>query len=392
MKRITLGLLLLGSLAACVQFRPISLYEAEATEPKPSRPDDISLLVETKIYHDDTLNVWGVMNEPGKKSHLSKEIKKAGEASIYISWDRSKCDWAGFGAGWDDWVGKDLTGVRDYAALQFYVRTEKGKSFGLPMVVSLEDYSGKSGYAYAANKYFERYAIDEEFQRVLIPLTAFDVNEFGLDLSNIKQIQFELQQSGSIYIDEIELVPYEAKPEKPWIVEETLPDPLTMPKVLFDDAFINNNGFGLMDYGCQKINLTSKETHSGSQAIEVEWDDQPGKCGSIGFGLSWYKWRPFDITPILPNAAIEFYLKVEKGAGATPAITLMLQDYTQTPTSLPLNTKYVEGGQFSGEWQKVRCPLADFQGNWNSANMKGLFFSLKGAGKVYVDDIRLVSN
>ena len=185
-------------------------------------------------------------------------------------------------------------------------------------------------------------------------------------------------------------MPYEAPVEEPWLGTPVLPDPLALPRVLFDDAFINNHGFGLMHYGCQAISLSEAETYSGKQAIEVEWDAARDKCNFIGFGLSWHQWHPFDIGPILPHAAIEFYLKMEKGQEKNLPITLALEDYTRNRATLPLKPEYAAGGRFTGQWQKVRCPLAAFQGNWDSTNMKLLFFDLKGAGKVYIDEIRLV--
>lgn len=391
MNRLTIIIVLLGLLTGCVQFKPAVLYDAEATAPKPPKPEDISLYVATEIYSDDTLNVWGVMNEAGKEARLSKDIKKEGEASIFIKWDRSKAEWTGFGAGWDNWFGKDLTRIVDYAAVRFYVRTEKGKMFGLPMVLSLEDYTGVSGYAYAANKYFERYAIDEEWQKVVVPLAAFNVNEFGLDLTNIKQMQFELQQSGSIYIDEIDIVPYEEKPQKPWMTLEKLPSPLTLPKTLFDDAFINDNGYGLMSYACQDFRLSDSDTHTGSQAIYLKWDQAISNCTNIHFGLSWHKWRPFDITPIWEKAAVELYIKIPKTNKEIPFVKLVMQDYGFQTSELRITEAHTDAGAFTGDWQRVVCPLSDFEGLWNPNNAKQLNVGMEGAGEIWIDDITLIS-
>lgn len=390
MNRILFALLIISISAGCVQFKPATLYTAEATEPAPEKPDDISMLVSTEIFSDDTLNVWGIHDEPGKEAHLEKDITKSGDAAIYIKWDRSKAEWTGFGAGWDDWAGKDLTGIREYAAFEFYVRTEKGKMFGLPMVMSLEDYSGVSCYAYVANKYFERFAIDEEWQKIVVPLTAFNLDEFGVDLTNIKQLQVELQGSGSLYLDEIQIIPYEPQPEVAWIQEEVLPEPTLLPRTLFDDGFVNNNGFGMMKYACQDIRMTTEQSHSGQEAIYAEWDASKADCRFIGFGVSWYKWRPFDITPIWEKAAVEFYLKTPKAESDKLSISIEMADYGFKSAKLEISKQYTETGSFTGEWQKVICPLADFKGNWDPKNAKQLNFVMTGTGKVWIDDIRLI--
>jgi hypothetical protein len=111
------------------------------------------------------------------------------------------------------------------------------------------------GFAYTGNKYFERTAIDEEWQKVEVPLSAFDVEVENLDPSNIKQLMLELQQSGSIYIDDIKLVFYEEPPADVYLSEQKVPDAPALPVQVFDDAFINNNGWGMLKDDCQNTRL-----------------------------------------------------------------------------------------------------------------------------------------
>ncbi|MCB0683938.1 MAG: hypothetical protein KDC32_23980, partial [Saprospiraceae bacterium] len=134
---------------------------------------------------------------------------------------------------------------------EMHVRAVEGKMFGLPIVLTLEDYSGGQSYSYTGNKYFERSLIDEQWQRVVVPLATFNIEKDGLDATNVKQLMMELQQSGRVYLDDIRLIFYEPEPQKPWLVEEPLPDPLALPIQLFGDAFLNNNGWGLIADECQ---------------------------------------------------------------------------------------------------------------------------------------------
>ena len=96
--------------------------------------------------------------------------------------------------GWDDYVGKNLAPLIEHAAFEMYVRAKKGKAFGLPLVFTLEDYSGVMAFCYTANKYFERTTLDEEWQKVVVPLKDFNDEGEGIDYSNIKQLQIEMQQ------------------------------------------------------------------------------------------------------------------------------------------------------------------------------------------------------
>ncbi|MEM6261464.1 MAG: hypothetical protein AAGI38_03075 [Bacteroidota bacterium] len=386
--------------AGCVQFKNIELYDLEASEPKPPRPEKLSKLVETDIFRDDTLTTWGIHNEPGKIASLSSEVKKAGENGIAIEWNRytNGGEWVGFGMGWDNWAGKDLSGVYDYAAIRFYVKAKNEPMYALPMVMSLEDYSGKSSYAYTAHRYFERYSIDDEWQSVTVPLKAFDLDEFGMDISNVKQLQCELQQAGAVYLDEFQLIMYEEKPMESWVEVEELPSPVELPKVLFDDAFINGNGFGLMNYACQNIRISETEANSGGKAIHAEWDESKANCRPVEFGINWNKWRPFDMTSILKDAAIEFYIKVPGDKDGELPVSVGLRDYGfkmsggYKTSSVKIQRKYVEGNTYTGGWQKVVIPVADFDDPWDADNARSLVFQFSGKGEILIDDLRLINN
>lgn len=386
-------LLLALALASCVQFKTAALYDGAEQAAPQERPRKLSLAVEPVIYEDDMSTVWFMENPDCVKGKASSGVVYKGDKALEISWNRGAegCIWSGLGFGWDDWAGKDISGVLDYAAIEMYVRSVKGKMYSLPIVLTFEDYSGGQSYSYTGNKYFERPFIDEQWQKVVVPLSTFDIKKDGLDATNVKQLMMELQQSGSIYLDEIHLVYFEEEPQEPWLAEEALPDPLALPIQLFDDAFINNNGWGLMKDNCQDIGITASERSTGAGSIHARWDNDAGDCHLLAFGVSWNKWHPVDITPVVPTASLQFDIRTASGAFSELPIQAVLQDYGRVPAKTQLTGKYVTGGRFVPEWRAVSIPLSDFRGQADLTNVRDLVFQLEGKGDIYIDNIRLVS-
>jgi hypothetical protein len=381
-------------IASCVQFKTATLYDGVEPLPVKKKPEDIKLLVEPTIFYDDDSDVWGLENEICKEASLSTTVAYSGTQSIKVSWNRGEkgCKWAGIGIGWDGYAGKDLSGIMDFAAIQMYVRSQEGRTFGLPIVLTLEDYSGGMGFAYTSNKYFERTAIDENWQRVVVPLNEFDLDTENLDPTNIKQLQLEFQQSGSFYLDDIKLVFYEPEPQEPWMEEEVLPDPVAMPITLMDDAFINNNGWGLVSNPCQQTNLTSDDKSEGSKSLYARWDANGEDCGLTAFGISWNKWHPTDVSSVRSSAAIEFDIRLAEGTSDKVNMHVGFEDYDRVRNLATLSSDLVEGNQYTTSWSKVTIPFTAM----NSANLdwtrvKHVHFKLDGTGEVYIDNIRLIN-
>lgn len=376
-------------LASCVQLKKTSLYDGVAVEAPPAKPTDIELVVEPVIYDDDVSDVWGLEKDVCQEASVTSEVAYSGTESLSVTWNRDAkgCKWSGIGIGWDGYAGKDLSEIMDYVAIQMYVRTKTGRAFGLPFVLTLEDYSGGMGFCYTSNKYFERTAIDEEWQRVIVPLNDFEIEKENLDPTNIKQLQIELQQSGSIYLDDIRLVFYEPEPQKPWMIEEELPDPTALPITIFADAFINDNSWGLMSDDCQTIKLTDAESASGKKSVQVKWNEQGG-CKLIAFGASWNKWHPVDITAIHSSATLEFDLKVAGNSSEIPRIKVGFGDYDRVKALVPIQAQHLTDSQSKG-WKTVKIPFTALPDNFDKTRVKHLYFGLEGQGEVFIDNIRL---
>jgi len=375
-----------------VQFKEASLYDGVEKVEQPAKPKDIALIVEPTIYFDRITDVWGLEKDECQEASVSKEVAYSGEKSLQIKWDRNAegCKWAGIGIGWDGWAGKDLSEIVDYVAIQMYVRTQEGKSFGLPLVLTFEDYSGGMGFSYTGNKYFERTTIDEEWQKVVVPLSSFEIEKENLDFTNIKQLQIELQQSGSIYLDDISLVFYEPEPQELWMEEEVLPNPTAFPIQIFDDAFINNNSWGLISDQCQTIELTGNESSSGQKSIYAKWDSNIEGCKLTAFGVSWNKWHPVDLTSVRQNAAIQFDIKIISGNPDEFKFKVGFEDYDRAKSFAKMDAQFTEKGQFPDDWNKITIPLSAVSNEVNYTKIKQLYFDLEGSGEIYIDNIQII--
>lgn len=380
-------LLLVLHLSSCLEFRQISLYDGEQARPAPERPKLIDQVVSPVLFTDDTLNVWGIVDDSCKNFELVRDITYQGDAGLKLSWNRAGCEWIGFGMGWDDYAGKNLEPLMDIAAFEMYVRTQKGKAFGLPLVFTLEDYSEVMSFCYTANKYFERTTLDEEWQKVTVPLSAFDDEGEGIDYSNIKQLQIEMQQSGAVYIDEIRLNFYEEVPQEPWMIEETLADPTTLPQTLFEDGFVNGNGWGLLSDNCQTIQLSEEETFKGSKSLHAKWNASDD-CKLVSFGVNWHKWRPIDISGMKAEAVLQYYLKAEDLSKLD--FQMILKEF-DGPGLIAVDWNPSYASQVANGWYKVEIPMNDFQGEVTESKIQHLIFEFAGEGEMFVDQMSWVA-
>ncbi|MEM1043736.1 MAG: glycan-binding surface protein [Bacteroidota bacterium] len=408
-------LFLAGAMLAsgCVQFLPAALYSGVEQAPVPERPRTLALAAEPVIFSDQTDDtVWFQDDVRCTQGEVTSDVVYAGQRAVALSWDRNVegCEWAGFGIGWDGWAGKDLSELLPYAAIEMQVRTKEGTMYGLPIVLTFEDYAGGMGFSYTGNRYFERPVIDEDWQKIVVPLASFDLEVENLDLTNVKQLMFELQGSGSIYIDDVRLAFYEEEEQEPWLVEAPRPDPTALPIQLFGDAFINDNGWGLVSDRCQTVETTTASASEGSTALHLRWDLGPDECYQGSMGVSWDQWYPIDMTDVVEQTAVQFDVRVPEGAARTLPLRFGFEDYGRQFSGATLDGSYTASGQFTMAWQTVTIPLTHLrgggtqlaaapatvgnlpepQGRADWSNVKQLIIYMDEAGEVLLDNIRLV--
>ncbi len=387
------SLLIILFFTACgVQLRQASLYDGVEEDVSSPPPSDIALAVEPEIFNEDGTDFWVTEDSSCTVGFVTREVAQDGEYALQINWNRDPkvCEWAGFGIGWDGWSGKDLSEVYDHAAIEMYVRSQEGKMFGLPMVLTLEDYSGNMAWSYVSNTYFEKYYIDEEWQRIIIPLNTFDLEEDGLDITNVKQLQFELQQGGGIYLDNVNLV-YDSPAPKQLYEPSGAPEApaFSYPLQLFDDEFIDGNGWGVHSDACQTITYTSDNPSSGSRSIHAKWDTEVEDCYLVAMGVSWNNWFVTDMTEIRNVAVVELDVRTPTVTSEVP-VMVGFEDYERRTTYVALDQSVTSGG-FGTSWTTVRIPLSSFPETADFADIKQLMIKMEGKGEVFIDNIRITT-
>jgi len=138
------------------------------------------------------------------------EAAYKGTHGMHVTWNRQGpgCPWLGLGFGWDNWTGKDLSQIKNTGAIEFYVRMVEGERGNLPWAIGLEDFSGGQAWLGMSTNAVKAEKIGTNWTRIELPLSEFNWLEQNADASNIKQIIFNMEADGEIYMDEVRIVPY----------------------------------------------------------------------------------------------------------------------------------------------------------------------------------------
>ncbi|MBI1194180.1 MAG: hypothetical protein GC205_13565 [Bacteroidetes bacterium] len=356
-------------LSGCgVQFAPMTL---KALPGEQANTNAFAAFSSRSVYSNTTGDeVWG----PEACGDLNIGANGAYEGNaIRISWDQTAaCDWVGMGIGWDGWQPKDLSGIMDKASLRFQMRASEGESRIPIMIFLLEDYATAMSAAPLRAGYMERYPLDTTWREVILPLSDFPASKDGLDLTNIKQLVVELQGSGDVMLDNMEIIP---NPDQPAtaarLTKPSITAPASLPVVLFEGSLPNS--WGLERNDCRDFSLKSG-------ALILDWWDQ---CPYSNMGFSWNRWLGVDLSAMLSGAALVVEGNLEPGQGA---LMLGFEDYGGRSAMLNLRDYPV------GADGLFRIPLADFsmdQKGVQSGNLKHFVLDVRGKGKATIRSIRL---
>lgn len=192
----------------CSTFQETGLYDQKA--PVDNQPG-INGFYQVNIFQDAySADVW-FSKEPAcvQVAFETKEVKH-GDGAISIKWDKqaADCAWIGMGFGWDNWTGKDISNITKTAAVSFWAKSKKGASKGLPWAIGFEDFVGNQSWTGVTADCVKGGIIGDSWTEVVIPLERFHLDDAEIDPSTIKQLIFQFESSGSVWIDEISIVPY----------------------------------------------------------------------------------------------------------------------------------------------------------------------------------------
>ncbi len=203
--KIALALGVLGLSHSCVSVKSNALYTATPN------PNDTVFFAFSEIYHDFlTSEAWSTVADNCISLESIPEAAYRGDLGMHLTWNKTAedCPWLGVGFGWDNWTGKDLSSVKNEAALEFWVRMKEGERANLPWAIGFEDFAGAQAWLGMSTNAIKAANISTEWTRIELPLSEFNWDEQDADAGNIKQVLFQLEADGEIYMDEVRIVPY----------------------------------------------------------------------------------------------------------------------------------------------------------------------------------------
>lgn len=336
----------------------------------------------TSIYKDSSNDVWG-LEKDACKNFTTTEVAADGSAAIELVWDRGVCgEWTGFGIGWNGWQPKDLSLIMETGAIQFKVRSVSGETNIPTMIFLLEDYGGVMTAAVFGSASLERYPINEDWQTAVIPLEWFTPEKDGCDMTNIKQLVVEMQNSGSLLIDEMEIVEYSDAymANKPTIDQPSVVK-VNAPTAIFDGK--PTHAWGLGEYPCRSYTLD--QTARGG--LDLDWNDAQ-ECRYREMGISWTAWIAVDMTGMEGQLALELAVKSDDLSG----IEVGLEAYEYQRGMLALDKADLVGE--SDGVKTVRIPLSALKlgsESFPAGRIKQLLISTEGTGKAWIGSIQLVT-
>lgn len=192
----------------CSVIKPNQLFE----DSNAVNPNDTVFYAASEIYHDFlTSEAWSTQAaDHCVQVEAVKEAAFQGDYGMHITWNRQGvgCPWLGIGFGWDNWMSKDISSIKNTAAIEFWVRMVEGERGNLPWAVGLEDYNGLQAWLGMSQNVIKADKITTDWTRIEMPLSEFNWEEQGADPTLLKHIIFNLEASGEIYMDEARIVPY----------------------------------------------------------------------------------------------------------------------------------------------------------------------------------------
>ena len=199
---------------ACTPFKQIGLYDVEPMDNR----QNVHGFYATGIYHDAITNdVWNTEKSQCIQVQKNNDKPFAGESCIEIKWNKQAegCDWIGLGVGWENWSGKDLSGILNKAAVSFWVKSLAGDlKSGLPWAIGFEDFSDGQAWTGVTKDCVVGGIITGEWTQIQVPLDNFPFEQNDVDASAIKQVILQFESSGKVCIDEISIIPFEPKQSK----------------------------------------------------------------------------------------------------------------------------------------------------------------------------------
>ncbi len=370
-----IALVLIG--CSGVQFQPMALYDHYETLPEKE-------LTSAVIYEEGAGTMWNSLFECGD-FEITKEEAYSGNSSIKLSWNKGTCEWIGFGNSWNNWVPTDLTNDRFKLALSFYAKTQEKTAKAIPIVAALEDFGGGGSYYFVdAGKYLRGLELDSTWKQIIVPLWHFPVFEDEVDISAIKQMQFQLEGSGSFYLDQIEVIPYSKEEYAAHRAEVELLRPKGNPnQIIYTEGRFIEDAWGYVNKTCQELNEITEKNGN----VCIQWKYEAEECSWAKWGINWNGWYASNFRGLDEKCSISFKIKATESA----KFRMILQDFRGHSADIITEANLTS----KNEWQEISIPISqlDLKGKqFSIAEIKQIWFDGKNSGTVWIDDFKIIEN
>ena len=247
------------------------------------------------------------------------------------------------------------------------------------LIFLLEDYGTIMSAGVFGASCIESYPINEQWQTCVLPLSEFDLDESGIDLTNIKQLVVECQGAGNVIIDNIRIGKASdyPRPER-----ETMAPSL----VKAEPVSIYENGFAGAWVLGEMQGRSFKESQLGDNTfLDMQWSDCEDCKLFREVGFSWAEWKAVDATDsdLFFAIAMQDITAEEEGN-----VALVLQGYDFSYKAIAMNDGVVQKSQ-DGDWTIYRIPISAYADKVSMNNVKQAKLQFNGAGQVKIDNIKL---
>lgn len=373
MKKLGFGIALLLFCWSCgkVQFNEVLLYDEYQVSAPISGVEQI-------IYREDVGTLWSSLAECGT-FQVSDQFAYEGQKSIKIQWDKSSCEWIGFGNSFNNWNPEDLTEKRFRKALSFRVRTQKGKVKTVPIVANLEDFEGGGSYHFVGKtEYINGLYIDTNWTEIVVPLWHFPVSSESINLHRIKQMKFQLEGQGAFYLDEIKVIDYTQKDfEFMQSYKESLRPKGSKKQQIYPVENFDFAIWGIKNGPCQYLQQVSDAEY----AQQISWESKTEGCKNSRWGINWNNWYPINFRGMDESAKICIGIKVLESMN----LTVRLRDFKNQSMTL-YQSELAEGEVFLdlpvGQLLKENSKL-------QLDRIRELYFETSSHGKIRITSINL---
>jgi hypothetical protein len=286
------------------------------------------------IFDENATDIWGLEKTNCKNLSKFDSLAKTGKTCLHLQWNKSEnCPWLGMVIGWNGYVAKDINDWMQDGSLSFDLRSTHGNAFIPTLIFLLEDYNGKQAAAALKSSHLSTYPINENWQKVTIPLSVFVAdNAAKCDFSFIKSLNIELQGAGDFLIDNIELI----RQKKTNSIQKKYGETITsiFPVNVFDGNDANYWGFGA--FANRNIVVDSSLILEGKPCIHVKKFDTGKPASNNEIGMTWENWQATSFADSLNNLFLEISVQ-----GEPEMFTIGFESFKGQKSLIALSEQYL---------------------------------------------------